>query len=168
MATRSSPETSRAKSPRDRRSMLVVGGVTAVLAVVHLADHALRGRQVRRHGLDAAWNHSGWPFESAVTPFTFSLVVVLAILLGGLLLTARDKAWAGYWLGAAIVLGAIVTVVHFLPTENQESPSVIFNSWPAQPVIGALAVAVTFGIVAALVVMGANAVRVRRRSGSWR
>ncbi len=155
------------KSSRDRRSLMAVGTVTAVLAGLHLVDHALRGRQVDAHGLDPAWNHSGWPAGDTVTPYTFSLVAVALVLVGGLVLTGRGKAWAGYWLGASLVLGAIVTVVHFLPTAKQESPSVIYNSWPGRPVAGAVAVAITFSIVAALVVMAITAVRVRRRSGTW-
>jgi hypothetical protein len=168
MVTRSAPPASEVRSSADRRSLLIIGGATAVLASLHLADHVLRGRQVNHTHLDPTWDHSGWPFTSSVTPFTFSLVIVLSILLGGLLLTARGKTWAGYWLGASMVLGAVVTVVHFVPTANQESPAVIYGSWPDQPVIGALAVANTFAIVAALVLMGVNAVRVRRRSGIWR
>jgi hypothetical protein len=94
------------------------------------------------------------------------LAIVLSVLLGGLWLTSRGKAWAGYWLGASILLEGIVTVVHFVPTPDQESPSVIYNSWPGQPVLGALAVAVIFVIVGALILMGGNAVGVRRRSAS--
>jgi hypothetical protein len=168
MDNQSAPPASGVRSSADRRSLLVIGTATTALAGLHLADHVLRGRQVDHAHLDPTWNHSGWPFTDSVTPFTFSLVIVLSILLGGLLLTARGKAWAGYWLGASIILGAIVTVVHFVPTANQESPAVIYGSWPDQPVIGALAVANTFAIVAALVLMGVNAVRVRRRSGIWR
>jgi hypothetical protein len=148
--------------------LLGIGTVTTVLAGIHLADHVLRGRQVRQAHLDPGWDHSGWPFTSNVSPFTFSLVIVMSILLGGLLLTVRGTAWAGYWLGASVVLGIIVTVVHFVPTAIQESPTGIYNSWPGQPVIGALAVVITFAIVGALVLMGVNAVRVGRRSGSWR
>ncbi len=161
------PEAARAKSSRDRRSLIVIGSVTSALAGIHLADHVLRGRQVAHHGLDPKWNHSGWPFASDVSPFTASLVIVISVLIGGLLLTVRRRAWAGYWLGASILLGLIVTVVHFVPTPNQESPSVIYHSWPGQPVLGVLAVAVTFAIVGALILMGVNALRVQRQSGSW-
>ena len=168
MTTRRALAAPGAKTNRDRRSLLGIGTVTTVLAVGHLADHVLRGRQVQQAHLDPTWNHSGWPFTSSVSPFTFSLVIVMSILLGGLLLTVRGRAWAGYWLGASIVLGIIVTVVHFVPTANQESPAVIYGSWPGRPVVGALAVGITFAIVGALLLMGVTAVRVRGRSGSWR
>ncbi|WP_448616428.1 hypothetical protein [Modestobacter sp. URMC 112] len=156
------------RSSADRRSLLAVGSVTTVLAGLHFADHVLRGRQVHHADLDPTWDHSGWPFTGSVTPFTVSLVVVSLVLLGGLLLTARGKAWAGYWLGASLVLGAIVTVVHFVPTARQESPAVIYGSWPGRPVIGVLAVANTFAVVGVLVLMGVTAVHVHRRSGTWR
>ncbi len=168
MVTHSPAPAAAVRSSADRRRLLTIGAATTALASLHLADHVLRGRQVDHTHLDPTWDHSGWPFTSSVTPFTFSLVLVLSILLGGLLLTALGKAWAGYWLGASMVLGAIVTVVHFVPTANQESPAVIYGSWPDRPVIGALAVALTFAIVGMLVLMGVNAVRVGRRSGSWR
>ncbi len=168
MVTHSPAPAAAVRSSADRRRLLTIGAATTALASLHLADHVLRGRQVDHTHLDPTWDHSGWPFTSSVTPFTFSLVLVLSILLGGLLLTALGKAWAGYWLGASLVLGTIVTVVHFLPTANQESPAVIYGSWPDRPVIGALAVALTFAIVGMLVLMGVNAVRVGRRSGSWR
>jgi hypothetical protein len=158
----------RGKSGRDRRSLRVIGEVTTVLAAMHLADHVLRGRHVVHERLDPRWNHSGWPFTDTPSPFTASLVIVLSVLLGGLWLTGRNRAWAGYWLGASIVLGAIVVLVHFVPTPTQESPSVIYGSWPGQPVIGAGAVAVTFLVAGALILMGVNAVRVHRRSGTWR
>jgi hypothetical protein len=167
MGSQATAEAARVESGQDRRSLLVLGTVTTVLAGMHLADHVLRGEHVVREHLDPNWNHSGWPFTSTVSPFSFSLVIVTSVLLMGLWRTVRGKAWAGYWLAASMVLGAIVTVVHFVPTPTQESPSVIYDSWPGQPVMGALAVAVTFAIVGALILMGINAVRVRRRSGRW-
>ncbi len=151
----------------DKKSMLAIALVTTSVAGLHLADHATRGRNVVEHGLHPRWNHSGWPFTDQVTPFTFSLVIVTITLVGGLILTVLEKAWAGYWLGAAILLGAIVTFVHFLPTAKQESPQVISGSWSPEALLGTLAVVVTFAIVGSLLVMGYNAVRVYRRSGTW-
>jgi hypothetical protein len=52
-------------------------------------------------------------------------LVVTLILALGLWGTHRRRLWASYWLGAAIILGTIVTVVHFLPTPNQETPHII-------------------------------------------
>ena len=152
---------------RYRRSLLAVAWLTVVLAALHLADHALRGARVQSHALDPNLDHSGWPFKPEVTPYTYSLAAVALILGIGLIGTYRRKLWAGYWLGAALVLGAIVTVVHFLPTAHQESPTVIYGSWAGLPAMGAVAVAITFAIVAALLLMAANAIRVIRATGRW-
>lgn len=168
MTTRPLLDAAPARTSGDRRSLLRFGAVTTVLATLHLTDHVLRGERVVHEHLDPTWNHSGWPFQESVSPFTFSLVIVLSALLGGLLLTVRGRAWAGYWLATSVLLEAIVVVVHFLPTARQESPAVIYGSWPGQPVLGALAVAVTLATAASLAGMGVNAVRVRRRSGAWR
>ncbi|MDQ4037197.1 MAG: hypothetical protein M3313_02300 [Actinomycetota bacterium] len=167
MSAKSQQVIARTKDHADRRSLILVAAVTTVLAGIHLTDHVLRGDRVRHLGLDPTWNHSGWPFTDQVTPFTFSLVIVTITLVGGLILTVLEKAWAGYWLGAAILLGAIVTFVHFLPTAKQESPQVISGSWSPEALLGTLAVVVTFAIVGSLLVMGYNAVRVYRRSGTW-
>ena len=56
--------------------LLVLAGCTTVFGLVHHVDHVVRG------------NHSGWPFEQAITPFTFSLLIY-ALLLPGLYLTAK-------------------------------------------------------------------------------
>ena len=151
----------------ERQSLLALGWVTFVLAALHLGDHALRGERVHSHGLPAEWNHSGWPFQSEVTPYTFSLLAVALILGVGLWGTHRGRLWAGFWLGAALVLGTIVTIVHLLPTEHQESPSVIYGSWEGLEVLGIVSVGITFAIVAVLPLMCANAIRVARRSGRW-
>ena len=154
-------------SATDRRTFLLLGWSVLVLAVVHLADHALRGERVHDHGLNPSWDHSGWPFKSAVTPYTFSLVLVLAILVVGLWGTYAGRLRAGYWLGAAIVLGALVTLVHFVPTRQQETPSIIFRSWVGLPTVGVVAVAVTFAIVVMLLILAVTAVRIGRRTGRW-
>lgn len=155
------------RNPRHRGSILRLGWITTVLAAAHLADHALRGARLDSHGLPAEWNHSGWPFLDRVTPYTFSLIAVMLILGLGLLGTYRGWLWAGYWLGAALVLGGLVTVVHFLPTEHQESPRIIYESWTGEPVLGALAVANTFTIAALLLLIAANAVRIGLGSRQW-
>ena len=152
---------------RDRRTFLVLGWTVLGLAVLHLIDHALRGQRVHDHGLNPSWDHSGWPFKPAVTPYTFSLVLVLAILIVGLWGTYAGRLRAGYWLGAAIVLGALVTYVHFVPTAQQETPAIIFGSWMGLSAVGVAAVVVTFAIVGLLLVLAVTAIRIGRRTGRW-
>jgi hypothetical protein len=149
-----------------RRRLIGVAALTAALATVHFTDHVIRGQLVLDRGLDPAWNHSGWPFQARFSPFTISLVLVYGPLLGGILLTLRRQVWAGYWLVTAILLGAIVTQVHFGPGPNTESPSVIIDTYGTRAV-GTAAVIITFAIAATLVVMAAQAVWVRRVSGRW-
>ena len=152
---------------RDRRTFLLLGWTVLVLAVIHLVDHALRGQRVHDHGLNPSWDHSGWPFKPAVTPYTFSLFLVLAILVVGLWGTYAGRLRAGYWLGAAVVLGALVTYVHFVPTAQQETPAIIFGSWVGLSAVGVAAVVVTFAIVAMLLVLAVTAIRIGRRTGRW-
>ena len=149
-----------------RRRLIGVAALTAALATLHFTDHVIRGQLVLDRGLEPAWNHSGWPFQARFSPFTISLILVYGLLLGGIALTLRRQVWAGYWLVTAILLGAIVTQVHFGPGPNTESPRVISNTYGNRP-LGIAAVILTFAIAATLIVMAAQAVWVRRVSGRW-
>lgn len=119
------------------------------------------------------WNHSGWPFQPEVTLFTFSAVGVQLLVLGGIVGTLRGRLWAGYWLAAGVVLGALVTFVHFVPGPRTETPAVIFSSYHQAlgtrwgSVLGGVAVAVTVAVVAAVLRIAWAALRVRRLSGRW-
>ncbi len=99
-----------------RKTLVVTAGVVAVAAVLHLADHAIRGEIVDDHGLIPEWNHSGWPFREVVTPFTASLAFFV-----GIVWTLRRRLWAGFWLSWAIVAAAVVVVVHFVPGPRTET-----------------------------------------------
>jgi hypothetical protein len=140
--------------------------VVLVLGTAHFIDHAVRGRLVHSRHLNAAWDHSGWPFESRFSPFTMSLIAVYGLLLTGIVLTRRERLRAGYWLITAVILAGIVIFVHFVPGPRTETPAVIMGSYD-QPSIGIPAVVDTFAIVAALIAMAYNAVYVARRSGRW-
>src|SRR5918997_3883804 len=93
---------------RLRRRLLVAAATVTKFGILHHIDHVVRG------------NHSGWPFQEAVTPFTFSLLIY-ALLLPGLYLTARGRLMAGYWLFTALVGLALVVWVHFVPTGDYEA-----------------------------------------------
>jgi hypothetical protein len=79
--------------------LLGAAASVTIFGFFHHFDHVVRG------------NHSGWPFEEAVTPFTFSLLIY-ALLLPGLYLTAKGRLMAGYWLITAVVGLALVVWVH--------------------------------------------------------
>jgi hypothetical protein len=60
-------------------------------------------------------------FQVEVTPFTFSLLIY-ALILPGIYLTARGRAVAGYHLFVAVTGLVLLGTVHFAPTGVQESP----------------------------------------------
>ena len=80
---------------RLRRWLLIAAASVTIFGFFHHVDHVVRG------------NHSGWPFEQEVTPFTFSLLIY-ALLLPGLYLTWRGRLMAGY--GVALLLLASFTL----------------------------------------------------------
>lgn len=77
---------------------------------------------------------------------------------------------ARYWLGTALLLAAIVVVVHFVPGPDTETLGVIYTTHDCggdNPVVGALAVLDVAVIIAGLVALGAQALRARRISRHW-
>jgi hypothetical protein len=86
-----------------RRLLLIFASSATVFSVLHHVDHVVRG------------NHSGWPFQAEVTPFTFSLLIY-ALILPGIYLTARGRDVAGYHLFVAVTGLALIGFVHFAPT----------------------------------------------------
>ena len=123
-----------------RRWLLIAATGTTVFAIIHHTDHVIRG------------NHSGWPFEEAVTPFTFSLLIY-ALLLPGLYLTAKGGLMAGYWLFTALVGLALVVWVHFVPTGDYEAPIEDIYAVYGSPLAGLLALVALTGLVSSLVTL---------------
>jgi len=155
----------------DRRRLIALACVVAVLALLHFVDHVVRGQIVVSSALDPLWNHSGWPFNThGDKPYIFpaSLVVVSTIVLGGIFLTARGKLWAGYWLAASIFLIAILVFVHFVGLEpgSAETPGIIRRTY-GNDVRGILAMVDLFGLFAVLATLAVTAIRIRQRSGRW-
>lgn len=114
-----------------QRRFILLAGATAVLALLHFIDHVIRGELVVNRGLNPAWNHSGWPFNAETdAPFVLHVVfvVVFGLLLGGILITRRDRGWAAYWLCTSIFLIGILAFVHFVGSDAAETPSVIARS----------------------------------------
>lgn len=92
---------------------------TAALGVLHHIDHVLRV------------DHSGWPFRSEVTPFTYSLlvyVIVAAVLLA--------RGWPRLRIGLSAVLALFPTVAHIF----LETPADQYVTWAARPEINWLGV----------------------------
>ena len=146
--------TTRPRSVRVKmRTWLLIGaGCTTIFGILHHVDHVVRG------------NHSGWPFEKVVTPFTFSLLIY-ALLLPGLYLTAKGRLMAGYWLFTA-VLGLILLVwVHFVPTRVYEAPIRDIYEVYDSPVVGFLAVADLTVLISSAVVVAGVAIQALRIDG---
>ena len=156
--------TPEASVDRARAQLVALAGLVTVLALIHHTDHVIRGDLVVSYGLNANWNHSGWPFQPPVTPFTASLAVYL-LLVPGIVLTLRRRLWARYWIGAAIVLAAIIVVVHFVPGQQTETPAVIYATYSESSggvVAGVLALIDVFAILAGLLALLIVAIRARR------
>ncbi len=136
-----------------RRWLLIAATGTTAFAIMHHTDHVVRG------------NHSGWPFEEAVTPFTFSLLIY-ALLLPGLYLTTKGRLMAGYWLFTAVVGLALVVWVHFVPTGDYEAPIADIYAVYSSPVAGLFALVVLTGLVASLVTLVIVAIQALRSAAN--
>ena len=130
---------------RLRRWLLIAAASVTIFGFFHHVDHVVRG------------NHSGWPFEEEVTPFTFSLLIY-ALLVPGLYLAWRGRLMAGYWLFTAAVLIALVTSVHFVG-EDREAPIRDIYAVYESPVWGFLALVDLTVLIASLVVLAGVAIQ---------
>ena len=137
-----------------RRWLLVFASGAVVFGLMHHADHVIRG------------NHSGWPFQAEVTPFTFSLLIY-ALILPGIYLTDRGRSIPGYHLFVAVVGLALLGFVHFVPTEDHEAPIRDIYMIYESPLAGMLALVVLAGLIASVAALGAvaiGAIRARSRT----
>ncbi len=127
-----------------RRWLLAAAAATTIFGILHHVDHVIRG------------NHSGWPFQEAVTPFTFSLLIY-ALLVPGLYLTWRGRLMAGYWLFTAAVLFTVVTLAHFVGAEREAPIRDIYAVYD-NPMWGFLALADLWAIYISLAVLAVAAI----------
>ena len=132
-----------------RTWLLIAAGCTTIFGIAHHVDHVVRG------------NHSGWPFQNEVTPFTFSLLIY-ALLLPGLYLMTKGRLMAGYWLFTAALGLALVVWVHFVPTGDYEAPIEDIYAVYGSPLAGLLALVVLVGLVISLVTLAIAAVQTLR------
>ncbi len=131
-----------------RRWLLIAGISVTFFGILHHVDHVVRG------------NHSGWPFQDVVTPFTFSLLIY-ALLLPGLYLTWRGRLMARYWLFTAAVLFIVVTLAHFVGAEREAPIRDIYGVYDS-PAWGFLALADLWAIFVSLALLAGVAIHSRR------
>lgn len=139
------------KQAKLRIWLLVLAECTTVFGFMHHVDHVIRG------------NHSGWPFEQAITPFTFSLLIY-ALLLPGLYLTAKGRLMPRYWLFTAVVGLALVVWVHFVPTGDYEAPIDDIYAVYGSPLAGLFALVVLVGLVTSLAILAIASAQALRES----
>jgi hypothetical protein len=139
------------KQAKLRIRLLVLAGCTTVFGFMHHVDHVVRG------------NHSGWPFEQAITPFTFSLLIY-ALLLPGFYLTAKGRLMPRYWLFTAVVGLALVVWVHFVPTGDYEAPIEDIYAVYGSPLAGLFALVVLVGLVSSLAILAIASAQALRES----
>lgn len=136
---------------RSRRELLFFAVCATVFSLLHHTDHVIRG------------NFSGWPFQAEVTPFTFSLLIY-ALILPAIYLTARGHSVAGYHLFVAATGLVLIGFVHFVPVVSQEAPVDDIYAVYSSPVAGLLALVVLAGLVASVGMLAVTALReIRRR-----
>ena len=90
----------------DRVRPLLIG--IAVFGLLHHADHVLRA------------DHSGWPFQAEVTPFTFSLLIYPMLLAD---YVVRRKPWIRVGLLSAGL--TFLLLVH----ATVETPADLYYTW---------------------------------------
>ena len=132
-----------------RRVLLGLATAATLFSLLHHADHVARG------------SHSGWPFEAEVTPFTFSLVIY-ALILPGIYLTARGRSIAGYHLFVAVGGLAMLGFVHFVPVEGHEAPISDIYAAYASPAAGLLALVTLAGLLTSVALLALVALMARR------
>ena len=138
-----------ADSVRSRNLILIPATVATIFSVLHHADHVIRG------------SHSGWPFQAEVTPFTFSLLIY-ALILPGIYLTARGCSIAGYHLFVAVSGLVLISFVHFVPVEGYEAP--IGNIYAAygSPSVALFALVILAGLIASVALLATFALKALR------
>lgn len=146
--------TTRVAARGGRRLLLIFASAAVVFSVLHHADHVVRG------------SHSGWPFGAEVTPFTYSLLIY-ALILPAIYLTARGRDVAGFHLFVAAGGLLLVGFVHFVPVGGHEAPiGDIYAAYGNAPA-GLLALGILAGLVASVAALAVVALgMVRARPGA--
>jgi hypothetical protein len=101
-----------------------------------------------------------------------ALTGVFFILLAGISFTYKKRAWAGYWLVSSLILGSLVTFVHFIPLMpgKTEFPTVIYHTYTDahySVVASIFALLDLFGVYVLIVALIYVAIKARHISGRW-
>lgn len=132
-----------------RRPLLIFASSATIFSMLHHTDHVIRG------------NHSGWPFQAKVTPFTFSLLIY-ALILPAIHLTARGRDVAGYHLFVAVVGLVLLGAVHVAPTGVQERPIHDIYMVYERPLAGTVALVVLAGLITSVALLAITALKALR------
>jgi hypothetical protein len=120
---------------------------TTGLGVLHHVDHVLR------------FDHSGWPFKAEITPFTFSLLVYVAI---ALIFSLRQ--FPRVRVALAGVLFIFPTVAHV----SLETPADQYHTWAHEPGVNLLHVdAPVVGVVAIVITVSLSLFAFATLVGFW-
>ena len=138
-----------ADSVRSRNRILILATFATIFSVLHHADHVIRG------------SHSGWPFQAEVTPFTFSLLIY-ALILPGIYLTARGCSIARYHLFVAVSGLVLISFVHFVPVGGHEAPIDDIYAAYGSPSVALFALVVLAGLIASVALLATSALKALR------
>lgn len=142
------PVSSRARSEVMTRTLYLLIGWVVVLSLGHHVDHVLRGV-------------TGWPFESEINAFTYSLVIYPTIV-AGVLLSRRGLAGPRFWALLSSGGALFILVVHVGPGAG-DSVTEISGQYTS-PAAGLLALVELGLFVLALFVAAAHDVFAWRRA----
>ena len=138
---------SKERAKASDRTLYGLVALAVVMSVGHHIDHVIRG------------NNVGWPINSEVNAFTYSLAIYPLILIA-LLLHRAGKVGPGFWAFLSGGGALFVSFIHFVP-DAVEPPHEIVDPYD-RPFIGWLALAWLVAVVAVLVITFVYEVRLLR------
>ena len=169
------------EKPWLRRWIFLTLGSLVLFGALHHVDHVVRG------------NHVGWPANTDINPFTYSLIAY-PLFAVGLAAMTRGRVWAGYWFAYGVMAFGLMGTTHFIPpfiaepirdlylpyldptaTKQLDTPAPPEHlEWfqgavgpYAGPFLSVLAVVVLVSAVTSAAMLVVVSVRVRRLQGHW-
>ena len=129
------------------RRLWALAALATLLALGHHLDHVLRG-------------NTGWPLDSEVNPFTFSLLVYPAIAVG-VVLTLRRVVGPRFW--AVLAGGGALFVLAVHLAAGGDFVAAIPDAY-ASPTLGMLAAGELVLFIVVLIVTAASELRASRKA----